>query len=86
MFFCFIINLLNSNIGSESKTNEYLTLAKTEGINIYKPDINLSGKEYRVYNKGIMLPLNVIKNIMVINILLPVFIKTPFLFVIFILL
>ena len=59
----FIINLLNSNIGSESKTNEYLSLAKYENIEIYKPNINLSGKEYKVYNKGIMLPLNVIKNI-----------------------
>ena len=59
----FIINLLNSNIGSESKTNEYLTLAKEMGIKIYKPDINLSEKEYLVYNNGIMLPINVIKNI-----------------------
>lgn len=59
----FIINLLNSNIGSESKTNEYLTLAKEWGIKIYKPDINLSEKEYLVYNNGIMLPINVIKNI-----------------------
>jgi len=59
----FIINLLNSNIGSESKTSEYLGLAKMEGIKILKPDVNLSKKEYIVYNDGIMLPLNVIKNI-----------------------
>jgi len=59
----FIINLLNSNIGSESKTNEYLNFAKSAGIKIYKPDVNISGKEYIYYNDGIMLPLNVIKNI-----------------------
>ncbi len=59
----FIINLLNSNIGSETKTNEYLTLAKQENIKIYKPMINISDKSYQIYNGGIMLPLNVIKNI-----------------------
>ena len=59
----FIINLLNSNIGSESKTNEYLNFAKSAGIKIYKPNVNISSKEYIYYNDGIMLPLNVIKNI-----------------------
>ena len=59
----FIINLLNSNIGSETKTNEYLTMAREAGIKLYRPDINISGKEYVVYDKGIMLPLNIIKNV-----------------------
>lgn len=59
----YIINLLNSNIGSETKTNEYLTLAKQEGIKILKPDINVSDKVYKVIERNIMLPMNIIKNI-----------------------
>ena len=59
----FIINLLNSNIGSEAKTKEYLMLARKENIMIYKPDINFSTNKYEVYQKGILLPINIVKNV-----------------------
>ncbi len=59
----YYINLLNINIGGEAKTKEYLDEAKHAGINILKPDINLSNKKYSKENDGIRLPLRVIKGV-----------------------
>ncbi|MBQ3020677.1 MAG: DNA polymerase III subunit alpha [Bacilli bacterium] len=55
--------LLNFNIGSESKTKEYIDVLKKMNINILKPDINLSGDKYHVINNSLLLPINIIKNI-----------------------
>ncbi len=60
---CFIANLLNMSIGNINKTNEYLTLAKKEGIYILKPSINESNLNYTIEDKKLRLPLSIIKNV-----------------------
>ena len=59
----FIKGLLTMVIGSEIKTKEYIYECKINNINILKPDINLSDKEYFVEEFGIRYPLTNIKNI-----------------------
>ncbi len=59
----YYINLLNSNISGETKTKEYIEEAKRCGINILKPDINLSQNKYSKESDGIRLPLRVIKGV-----------------------
>lgn len=59
----YYINLLNSNISGEAKTKEYIDEAKRTGINILKPDINLSQSKYSNESDGIRLPLRVIKGV-----------------------
>lgn len=59
----YYINLLNSNISGEAKTKEYIEEAKRCGINILKPDINLSQNKYSKESDGIRLPLRVIKGV-----------------------
>ncbi len=59
----YYINLLNINIGGEAKTKEYIDEAKHAGINILKPDINLSNIKYSKEEDGIRLPLRVIKGV-----------------------
>ena len=58
----FYSELLNINIGSVSKTKEYLDEAKSLDIKIIKPDINISAYNYYI-NENIIMPLRVIKNI-----------------------
>ena len=55
--------LLNYNIGSESKTKEYLDELKKLNIKINKPDINISNSMYQVIDDSIYLPFNIIKGI-----------------------
>ena len=54
--------LLNINIGSVTKTKEYIDEAKSLNIKIVKPDINTSSYDYYI-NNDIIMPLRVIKNI-----------------------
>ncbi len=58
----FIVNLLSMDNGSIDKTKLYIYEAKSYGINILKPDINLSDKDYKLESGGIRYPFN-IKNI-----------------------
>ncbi len=58
----FMKHLLNMHIGS-SKTREYIYECKLNHIDILKPEINHSGTQYIVEEKGIRFPLNGIKNI-----------------------
>ena len=58
----FYSSLLNINIGSVIKTKEYIDEAKSFGLKIIKPDINLSQNNYYI-NNGIVMPLSVIKNV-----------------------
>lgn len=58
----FYISLLNINIGSSTKTKEYIDEAKCIDIKFNKPDINLSYDTY-IKEDGIRMPLNLIKNI-----------------------
>ena len=59
----FMKHLLNSNIGSEVKTREYVYECKSRGINILKPDINISGLEYVLHDGYLVYPLTSIKGI-----------------------
>jgi len=59
----FYTALLNFNIGSDSKTKEYLDCLKRLNITICKPDINISTNKYQVIDNKIILPINIIKNI-----------------------
>ena len=55
--------LLNYNIGSETKTKEYLDCLKKLNVGICKPDINISTNKYQVINNKLYLPFNIIKGI-----------------------
>ena len=59
----FITYLLSMEINDSIKTKQYIYEAKKKNINILKPDINLSGKNYIIEEKGIRYPLTNIKNI-----------------------
>ena len=55
----FIINLLNMDSTSIDKIKLYIYEAKSYGINILKPDINKSFKEFKIEEGGIRFPFNV---------------------------
>ena len=59
----FMKELLNSNIGSEIKTRDYVYECKGRGVNILKPDINVSGLEYVVSGNYLVYPLTSIKGV-----------------------
>ncbi len=60
----FYANLLGGVIGSDVKTLEYIKEIKKLGIKVLPPDINLSlSDKYLVTNKGIIMPLSVIRNV-----------------------
>ncbi len=59
----FMRNLLSMVIGSEIKTKEYIYECRKLKINILKPDINLSNKDYQVTSLGLRFPLTNIKNV-----------------------
>jgi DNA polymerase-3 subunit alpha len=55
--------LLNNVIGSEIKTQDYITEIRQNNINIILPDINISTNKYQIIDQGIICPLSIIKNI-----------------------
>ena len=57
----FYSNLLTNVIGSETKTKEYIIEAKSKGLEVVLPDINISDEVYKVYNRKIYYPLTNIK-------------------------
>lgn len=59
----FMKSLLSSVMGSESKTKEYIYECKLLGIELLKPDINLSTDEYIIYDGSLRYPLSGIRNI-----------------------
>lgn len=59
----FITNLLNMSIGSEVKTKEYLSEAKSHQLEIVHPSINESESLYKIKNEKLILPLSIIKGI-----------------------
>ena len=59
----FMKHLLNTNIGSETKTKEYIYECKLNNVNILKSDINISDKKYKIENNYLICPLTNIKGI-----------------------
>ena len=63
----FYANLLSSNIGSESKTKEYILEMKKMGINIKLPDVNISTNNYLVLDNNVYLPISTIRNVGIVT-------------------
>ena len=59
----FFVALLNSVIGSEGKTFEYLQEAKNHNVGILGPSVNKSRDRYYLDNDSIRFPLQIIKGI-----------------------
>ena len=59
----FFTSLLNSVIGSESKTSEYIFEARKRGITIVNPNINVSCDVYVTVNDQVLFPLLGIRNV-----------------------
>lgn len=59
----FYTALLNSVIGAEGKTGQYLEECRAKGIGILGPSVNDSEDQYRLREKGIRLPLLMIKSV-----------------------
>ncbi len=59
----FMISLLNSVIGRESKTKEYIDEAKLLNSHFGRLDINLSKEKYEFKNGKIIFPFGIVKNI-----------------------
>lgn len=59
----FMKSLLSSVMGSESKTRDYIYECKLLGIELLRPDINLSTDEYLIYKNSLRYPLSGIRNI-----------------------
>lgn len=57
----FYQSLLNSVIGSEKKTAEYVSECKRRNIEILPADINESGLEYSITKNGLRMPLTCLK-------------------------
>ena len=63
----FFANLLNSVIGSEAKTKEYIEEAKANNIEVEKPDINISTDKYIVSNGKIIYPFSNLKSVGIVS-------------------
>lgn len=59
----FMANLLNSVIGSDIKTKEYIDECNILGIDLISPNINKSDLKYKVLDNKIICPLSIIKNV-----------------------
>lgn len=59
----FMTALLNNVISSENKINEYKQELTNVGINLVKPDVNMSLSEFSVYKNDIVFALLAIKNV-----------------------
>ena len=59
----FYSNLLTNVIGSETKTKEYILEAKSKGISVELPDINLSNVGYKIKDGKIYYPFTNIKSV-----------------------
>lgn len=59
----FFSSLLNSVIGSETKTSEYLFEARRRGIQILPPSINYSTNRYMIEQRALRFPLTAIKGV-----------------------
>lgn len=64
----FMKHLLSNNIGSETKTKEYIYECKKNKINIIKPSINVSESNYIIKNNNIIYPLTNIKGLGILTV------------------
>ena len=59
----FMKELLNSNIGSDSKIREYIYECKERNINVLTPNINISDSKFILSDNGLLFPLTSIKGV-----------------------
>lgn len=59
----FMSTLLNHVIGNESQTRKFIDEARSKGIKIYNPDLNISTNKYISKDNKVILPLTAIKGI-----------------------
>lgn len=59
----FMISLLNSVIGDDLHTHQYMDELKSFGIQVLKPNINTSEKQYIQQGRDILAPLSIIKSL-----------------------
>ncbi len=59
----FMTNLLTNSINNENKTNTYILELRKNNEKVLIPDINISTDQYIVYNKSIVCPLSIIRNV-----------------------
>jgi len=59
----FMISLLNSVIGDDIHTHQYIVELKSLGIHVLKPNINVSEKRYKRQGNDIVAPLSIIKSL-----------------------
>lgn len=61
--YIFYISVLNNVISDSYKTSLYIDECRRRGISVYYPSINESEIDYQRKEKGILLPLSVVKAI-----------------------
>lgn len=68
----FMVSLLSSATNNVEKTSIYIAKLRKRGVLVNKPDINISTYNYMIYDKEIICPLTIIRNvgISVVNIIL----------------
>ena len=59
----FMSKIFNNVIGNTNSTKEYINYSKEHGLNILKPDINISTSEYVYKDKNLYMPLTAIYSI-----------------------
>ncbi len=59
----FFAALLNSFIDHTEKISKYILIAKTEGVKVTPPDINVSGSKFTAKDGGIVFGLGAVKNV-----------------------
>ena len=59
----FYQSLLNSVIGDEYRSSQYIDECRRKKIRILHPDVNRSGLECTLQNEGIMLPVSAVKQV-----------------------
>ncbi|MDV7398546.1 hypothetical protein RZS08_44485, partial [Arthrospira platensis SPKY1] len=62
-FDMFMVALLNGVIGNENLTDDYFKEIKANQVKLLPPDINASTDRYIYTQKGILLPLLIIKSL-----------------------
>ena len=59
----FMLSLLSNVINNETKTSIYISKLRSNKVVVRPPDINQSDNKYRIYDKKIICPLSIIRNV-----------------------
>jgi DNA polymerase-3 subunit alpha len=62
-FNVFMANILNGSIGNKEKLKDLIDYSKARGMNIYKPNINVSTTKFVYDEVGLFMPLNSILSV-----------------------